>query len=43
MIALGILLSRYRFDMAPAANDPWPVQKLTTQPEGGLKMVVTAL
>jgi len=43
MIALGVLLSRYRFDMAPAASEPWPVQKLTTQPEGGLKMVATPL
>ena len=41
VIALGILLSRYRFDMAPGAKDPWPVQKLTTQPEGGLQMVVS--
>ena len=43
VIALGILLSRYRFDMAKGAEQPWPVQKLTTQPNGGLQMVVTAL
>ena len=41
VIALGVLLRRYRFDMAPGARHPWPVQKLTTQPEGGLDMVVT--
>jgi len=39
IIALGHLLSRYRFDMAPNAPAPWPVQKLTTQPGGGLWMV----
>ena len=43
VIALGILLSRFRFDMAKDAKQPWPVQKLTTQPEGGLQMVVTSL
>ena len=43
VIALGILLSRFRFDMAEGAEEPWPVQKLTTQPNGGLQMVVTAL
>jgi len=43
MIALGVMLSRFRFDIAPGASDPWPVQKLTTQPEGGLKMVATPL
>jgi len=43
MIALGVMLSRYRFDIAPGAKEPWPVQKLTTQPEGGLKMIATAL
>ena len=40
VIALGVLLSRYRFDTTPATN-PWPVQKLTTQPQGGLPMKVT--
>ena len=39
-IALGVLMSRYRFDTTRATN-PWPVQKLTTQPEGGLWMTVT--
>lgn len=41
VIALAVLLHRFRFDMAEGANDPWPVQKLTTQPEGGIHMVVT--
>lgn len=40
-IALGVLMSRYRFDTVPDAPDPWPVQKLTTQPQGGLPMRVT--
>jgi cytochrome P450 len=40
IIALGVLLSRYRFDTV-AETKPWPVQKLTTQPEGGLPMRVT--
>ncbi len=40
MIALGVLMSRYRFDTV-AATKPWPVQKLTTQPQGGLPMRVT--
>jgi cytochrome P450 len=40
MIALGVLLSRYRFDTV-AETKPWPVQKLTTQPQGGLPMRVT--
>ena len=39
-IALGVLLSRFRFDTV-AATKPWPVQKLTTQPQGGLPMRVT--
>jgi cytochrome P450 len=41
VIALAVLLSRFRFDTV-AATRPWPVQKLTTQPEGGLPMKVTA-
>jgi cytochrome P450 len=41
VIALAVLLSRYRFDTVAETN-PWPVQKLTTQPEGGLPMRVTA-
>lgn len=43
IIILGVLLSRFRFDMAKDAPEPWPVQKLTTQPDGGLHMNVTAL
>jgi cytochrome P450 len=41
IIALAVLMSRYRFDALPGTS-PWPVQKLTTQPEGGLPMQVTA-
>ena len=40
-IALAVLLRRFRFDMAPGAPEPWPVQKLTTQPQGGLWMRVS--
>jgi cytochrome P450 len=40
VIALATLLSRYRFDTV-AETKPWPVQKLTTQPQGGLPMRVT--
>lgn len=40
VIALGVLMSRYRFDCTEKTK-PWPVQKLTTQPEGGLPMRVT--
>ncbi|AEH84801.1 MULTISPECIES: cytochrome P450 [Mesorhizobium] len=40
IIALAILLSRFRFDVT-AETKPWPVQKLTTQPHGGLPMQVT--
>ncbi|MCO5064078.1 MAG: cytochrome P450 [Rhizobiaceae bacterium] len=40
IIALAVLLSRYRFDTVEATN-PWPVQKLTTQPQGGIPMRVT--
>ncbi len=40
MIALAVLMSRYRFDAAEDCR-PWPVQKLTTQPEGGLPMIVS--
>lgn len=40
IIALAVLLSRFRFDTLPETN-PWPVQKLTTQPRGGLGMRVT--
>lgn len=40
VIALAVLLSKYRFDTVTATK-PWPVQKLTTQPQGGLPMRVT--
>jgi len=38
-IALAVLLSRYRFELTPETR-PWPVQKLTTQAQGGLPMRV---
>lgn len=37
VIALAILLKRFRFEAFPGLS-PWPVQKLTTQAEGGLPM-----
>lgn len=40
VIALAVLLGRFRFDCTGACR-PWPVQKLTTQPQGGLPMTVT--
>lgn len=40
VIALAVLMKRYRFDVTPQ-TDPWPVQKLTTQPRNGLPMRVT--
>jgi len=40
VIALGVLLSRYRFDCTEKTK-PWPMQKLTTQPEGGLPMRIS--
>jgi cytochrome P450 len=40
VIALAALFSRFRFDTL-AETKPWPVQKLTTQPQGGLPMRVT--
>ncbi|MDZ5697285.1 cytochrome P450 [Chelativorans sp. M5D2P16] len=40
VIAMAVLMSRYRFDLLPETN-PWPVQKLTTQPQGGLPMRVS--
>jgi cytochrome P450 len=40
IISLGVLLSRFRFDTTPETK-PWPVQKLTTQPQGGLPMRVS--
>ncbi len=41
VIALAVLMGRFRFDMTEETK-PWPVQKLTTQPAGGLPMRVTA-
>lgn len=41
VIALAVLMRSYRFDVTPETN-PWPVQKLTTQPAGGIPMRVTA-
>jgi len=40
IIALAVLLSRFRFETV-AGTKPWPVQKLTTQPQGGLPMRIT--
>ncbi|OXT01905.1 cytochrome P450 [Notoacmeibacter marinus] len=39
-IALGVMLSRYRFDLAEGAPHPFPVQKLTVQPQNGIRMRV---
>ena len=41
VIALGVLMRRYRFD-AVEGPAPWPVQRLTTQPVNGLAMRVSA-
>jgi cytochrome P450 len=40
-IALALLLHRFRF-ACTADCKPWPVQKLTVQPAGGLPMTVSA-
>ncbi|MEF0940595.1 cytochrome P450 [Rhizobium sp. BR 362] len=40
VIALAVMMHRFRFDVTDKTN-PWPVQKLTTQPQGGLPMWVT--
>lgn len=40
VIALAVLMGRYRFDPTPETA-PWPVQKLTTQPRDGLPMRVS--
>jgi cytochrome P450 len=40
VIALAVMMRRFRFDLTDE-TDPWPVQKLTTQPRGGLPMRVT--
>ena len=39
VIALAVLISRFRFEAVPG-REPWPVQRLTTQPENGLPMRV---
>lgn len=41
VIALGVLMKRFRFDCTQDTK-PWPVQRVTTQPRGGLPMTVTA-
>jgi cytochrome P450 len=41
VIALGVLMKSFRFDCTEDTN-PWPVQRLTTQPRGGLPMRVTS-
>jgi cytochrome P450 len=40
VIALAVLMKRYRFDMLPG-TEVWPVQKLTTQPRDGMPMRVS--
>lgn len=40
VIALAVLMHRYRFDVTPETN-VWPVQKLTTQPRDGMPMQVS--
>jgi cytochrome P450 len=40
VIALALLLNEFRFDAAPELS-PWPVQKLTVQPQNGLPMQVS--
>jgi cytochrome P450 len=40
MIVLASLLSKFRFEPTDETR-PWPVQRLTTQPEGGLPMRVS--
>ena len=39
VIALAVMLRRFRFVCTNECK-PWPVQKLTTQPDGGLPMRV---
>ncbi|MEM6463026.1 MAG: cytochrome P450 [Pseudomonadota bacterium] len=41
VIALGVLMSRFRFDCTENTM-PWPVQKLTVQPQSGLPMSVSS-
>ncbi len=40
VIALAVLMKRYRFDALPD-TEIWPVQKLTTQPQDGMPMRVS--
>ncbi|NNH62636.1 cytochrome P450 [Rhizobium laguerreae] len=40
VIALAVMMHRFRLDQTESTN-PWPVQKLTTQPQNGLPMRVT--
>ncbi len=40
VIALAVLMKRYRFDALPG-TEIWPVQKLTTQPRDGMPMRVS--
>lgn len=40
IIALTTLMSHFRFDCTERTR-PWPVQKLTVQPEGGIPMRIT--
>ncbi|MBP1847224.1 cytochrome P450 [Rhizobium petrolearium] len=40
VIALAVLMRRYRFDVTPQTK-VWPVQKLTTQPRDGMPMRVS--
>ncbi len=40
VIALATLLSRYRFDLTDNTN-PWPVQRLTVQPAGGIPLKIS--
>ncbi len=40
VIALAVLMHRYRFDVTPETT-VWPVQKLTTQPRDGMRMRVS--
>lgn len=41
VIALAVLMHRYRFDLA-GDRKPWPVQRLTTQPVNGIDLKVSA-
>ena len=41
VIALAVLMKRYRFDVTGNTN-PWPVQRLTTQPLNGIVLRVSA-